>query len=213
MGYGDATHPAILEHAGVERARILVSTIADPGATRTIIETAKRINPAIHVLARTRYVEEVEPLYGVGADDVIPEEFETSVEILVRVLRRYLIPQIEIEEFVGDVRSGGYEMFRQMAGESGMDSQDLGMHLPDSEVATVRVGQESYLVGRTLQEVDLRAEYGVTLLAVRRAGEAIPNPGAAFRFDVGDQLIVFGEPREVADAAALAKGTDSWEGP
>jgi CPA2 family monovalent cation:H+ antiporter-2 len=213
MGYGDATHPAILEHAGVEQARILVSAIADPGATRTITQAAKRINPGLYVLARTRYVEEVEPLYRVGADDVIPEEFETSVEILVRVLRQYLIPQVEIEEFVGDVRSKGYEMFREMSTDPGVDPQDLGKHLPDSEVATVRVGEESYLVGRTLQEVALRAEYGVTLLAVRRGGEPLPNPGAGFRLEAEDQLIVFGSPRQVADAAALARGADTWEQP
>jgi CPA2 family monovalent cation:H+ antiporter-2 len=213
VAYGDATHPAILEHAGVERARILVSAIGDPGATRTIIQTSKRINPAIQVLARTRYVEEMEPLYRVGADDVIPEEFETSVEILVRVLRRYLVPQVEIEEFVGDIRSGGYEMFRQMAVSPGVDPQDLGMHFPDSEVATVQVGEESFLVGRTPQEVALRAEYGVTLLAVRRGKETLPNPGASLRLEAGDQLIVFGSPRQVADAAALARGTDTWDGP
>jgi CPA2 family monovalent cation:H+ antiporter-2 len=213
MGYGDATHPAILEHAGVEQARILVSAIADPGATRTIIQAAKRLNPGLYVLARTRYVEEVEPLYRVGADDVIPEEFETSVEILVRVLRRYLIPQVEIEEFVGDVRSKGYEIFREMSPDPGIDPQDLGKHLPDSEVATVKVGEESYLVGRTLKEAALRAEYGVTLLAVRRSGEPLPNPGADFRLEFGDQLIVFGSPRQVADAAALARGSDTWEQP
>jgi CPA2 family monovalent cation:H+ antiporter-2 len=213
IGYGDATHPAILEHAGMERARILVLAISDPGATRTIIETAKRMNPGVFVLARTRYVEEVEPLYAVGADDVIPEEFETSVEILVRVLRRYLVPQVEIEEFVGDVRSKGYEMFREMVMDSGVDPRELDMHIPDSEVATVQVGGESYLVGRTLEEVGLRAEYGVTLLMVRRTGENLPNPGADLRFEAGDQLIVFGGPRQVADAAALARGTDTWDGP
>jgi CPA2 family monovalent cation:H+ antiporter-2 len=213
MAYGDATHPAILEHAGVERARILVLAISDPGASRTITQAAKRLNPGIFVLARTRYVEEVEPLYRVGADDVIPEEFETSVEILVRVLRRYLVPQVEIEEFVGDVRSRGYEMFRGIAPDSGVDPEELNMHIPDSEVATVQVGGESYLVGRTLQEVGLRAEYGVTLLLVRRAGEALSNPGAGLRFEVGDQLIVFGSPRAVADAAALARGTDTWQAP
>jgi CPA2 family monovalent cation:H+ antiporter-2 len=197
----------------MERARILVLAISDPGATRTIIETAKRMNPGVFVLARTRYVEEVAPLYGMGADDVIPEEFETSVEILVRVLKRYLVPQVEIEEFVGDVRSKGYEMFREVATDPGVDAQELHMHIPDSEVATVRVGDESFLVGRTLQEIGLRAEYGVTLLLVRRNGEPLTNPGADLRFEAGDQLIVFGAPRNVADAAALARGTDTWDGP
>ena len=210
--FGDAVHPAVLEHAGVERARVLVTAISDPGGTRRITQVAKRMNPGIYVLARTRYVQEVEPLYGAGADDVIPEEFETSVEILARVLRRYLIPQVEIAEFIGDIRAGGYEMFRGMAPGPATDTGDIQFQLPDSEVATVRVGPESYLVGRSLSEVALRAEYGVTLLAVRRNGETLPNPGAAFVFQPADQLIVFGNPHQVADAAALAKGTDVWEG-
>jgi len=210
--FGDAAHPAVLEHAGVERARVLVTAISDPGSTRRIAEMAKRLNPALFLLARTRYVEEMEPLYRAGADDVIPEEFETSVEILVRVLRRYLIPQIEIEEFVGGIRSGGYEMFRGFARGGGTSPEDLTFHLPDSEVGTVRVGETSYLVGRTLAEVALRSEYGITLLAVRREGQVLPSPPASFRFETGDLLIVFGGPAEVADAAALARGGDTWGG-
>ena len=62
-----------------------------------------------------------------------------------------------------------------------------------------------------LAEVALRAEYGITLLAVRREGQTLPNPAAAFRIEIGNLLIVFGGPREVADAAALARGSDTWE--
>jgi len=212
VSFGDATHPAVLDHAGVERARVLVSAISDPGATRRIAQVAKRLNPALFVLARTRYVQEVEPLYRAGADDVIPEEFETSVEILVRVLRRYLIPRVEIEEFVAEVRAGGYEMFRAMADGDGTRGDDPAFHLPDSEVATVRVGPESFLVGRSLGEVGLRAEYGVTLLAVQREGRTMANPSAGFAFQVGDGLIVFGSQQALAAAAALTRGTDPVSG-
>ncbi len=208
--YGDASHPAVLEHAGVERARVLVSAISDPGGTRRIAEVAKRMNPSLYVLARTRYVQEVEPLFRAGADDVIPEEFETSVEILVRVLKRYLVPQLEIQEFVGEIRAGGYEMFRELPAAEGARVGKMGFQLPDSEIATVRVGPESFLVGRTLEEVGLRAEYGVTLLAVQRGGETVGNPPATLAFQPGDLLIVFGSPQAVADAGALARGADPW---
>ncbi len=209
--FGDASYPEVLHHAGVERARILVSAISDPGSTRRIVELGKRMNPGLFVVARTRYLQEVEPLSEAGADEVIPEEFETSVEILVRVLRRYLIPQVEIEEFVADVRSGGYEMFRKLAPPGGGDPADLVSHLPDSEVGTVQVGERSFLVGRTLKDAALRAEYGITLLAVQRGGRTHTNPGAEFMFEAGDILIVFGGPRQVVDAAALARGADAWK--
>ncbi len=210
--FGDAIHPAVLQHAGVERARVLVTAISDPGATRRVAEVAKRMNPGVHVVARTRYVEEMEPLYRAGADDVIPEEFETSVEILTLVLQRYLIPRVEIDEFVAGVRAGGYEIFRGMAGKGSRPGPgDLPFHLPDTEIETVRVSKRSYLVGRTLAESALRAEYGVTLLAVRREEETLTNPRPELTFQEGDVLVVFGTVQQVADAAALARGADPVE--
>jgi CPA2 family monovalent cation:H+ antiporter-2 len=210
--FGDAIHPAVLQHMGVERARVLVTAISDPGATRRVAEVAKRMNPGVHVVARTRYVEEMEPLYRAGADDVIPEEFETSVEILTLVLQRYLIPRVEIDEFVAEVRAGGYEMFRGMAGKTGRPGPGgLPFHLPDTEIETVRVSKRSYLVGRTLAESALRVEYGVTLLAVRREEGTVTNPQPDLTFREGDVLVVFGTVQQVADAAALARGADPVE--
>jgi uncharacterized protein with PhoU and TrkA domain len=89
---------------------------------------------------------------------------------------------------------------------------ELAFHLPDSVVGRVGVGEHSFLVGRTLGEVGLRAEYGVTLLAVQREGGTIPNPARDFTFAFGDLLIVFGSPPELANAAALARGADPVEG-
>jgi CPA2 family monovalent cation:H+ antiporter-2 len=208
--FGDAAQPEILAHAGAEAGRVLVTAISDPVATRQIISVARRMNPGLHILSRTRYVDEVEELYRLGADDVIPEEFETSVEILARVLRTYLIPRYEIDHLVAEIRSGGYEMLRTLQ-TSGGQLPDLQLQLPQTEVATVRVSDRSFLVGRTLEEAALRKEYGVTLLALRREGETMTNPSPATTFREGDLLIVFGQTEDVTDAAALARGADSWE--
>lgn len=102
-------------------------------------------------------------------------------------------------------------MFRGIPAGPEAGTGGIQFHFPESEVATVKVGKDSYLVGKSLSEVALRSEYGVTLLAVRRGGEALPNPGAAFVFEKEDQLIVFGNPHQVADAAALARGADPME--
>ncbi|MDD1678537.1 MAG: cation:proton antiporter, partial [Methanomicrobiales archaeon] len=89
IAYGDATNEAIMHHASVEQARILVVVINDPTSSRRITELARRMNPNLYIIVRTRYIQEVEPLYRLGADEVIPEEFETSVEIFTRVLKKY----------------------------------------------------------------------------------------------------------------------------
>ena len=63
----------------------IVIAISDASATRRIVEMARRLNPSVYIIARTRYTKEVNPLYSLGANDVIPEEFETSIEIISRV--------------------------------------------------------------------------------------------------------------------------------
>lgn len=204
---GDAVHPAVLERVGVERARTLVAAISDPAGTRRITAVARRLNPGILILARTRYVEEMHPLYLAGADEVIPEEFETSVELTARVLRSYLIPRYEIEQFIAELRAGGYEMFRSLATEV-QGTEGIRLNFPDAEVATVRVSVQSILAGLSLREAALRSEYGVTLLAILREGKTVTNPPADTVLHGGDRLIVFGGPKEVANAAALARGVD-----
>ncbi|MEW6754986.1 MAG: cation:proton antiporter [Candidatus Latescibacterota bacterium] len=115
IAFGDASQAAVLQHAGVGQARILVSTIPDPAAGRLTVSVARQLNPRLHIIARTRFVQEVQPLHGLGADEVIPEEFETSVSIFARVLARYLVPRDQIERLAAQVRADGYRMLRDPA--------------------------------------------------------------------------------------------------
>jgi len=72
--FGDATSEAILNHLGISKARVIVIAISDPSATRRMTELARRLNPDIFIIARTRYVQEMRPLHDLGANEVIPEE-------------------------------------------------------------------------------------------------------------------------------------------
>ncbi len=116
--YGDAAQNAVLQHSNIKDARIVVVAINDPTATRRIIEMVRRLNPKVHLIVRSRFLQEIEPLHELGADEVVPEELETSVEIFTRVLAKYLVPKDEIEEFVAVVRSDGYKMLRNISGKT-----------------------------------------------------------------------------------------------
>ena len=113
--YGDATRPEILHLAGIDRARVLVLAISDAGATRTRRRSRATHEPRLHIVVRSRYVQEMPALVAVGTDEVVPEEFETSIEIASRVLRRYLVPRDMIERLIREVRSDSYEMLRTMS--------------------------------------------------------------------------------------------------
>ena len=196
IAFGDATQPAVLLHAGIGRARTLVIVINDPAATRRITELARRLNPRIYILVRTRYVSEMNALIDLGANDVIPEEFETSVEIFSRVLAKYFIPKEEIEKMTEEIRSDGYEMFRSFS-RSGLPTCTMESCLPDLEIASFRIEKGSSAIAKTLQETQMRKKHGVTLLAVNRKSEIISNPAADLTFAAGDILFVVGDAQDI----------------
>ena len=200
--YGDATQEAVLQFADIKDARVVVVAISDHAAIRRITELARRLNPKVHIIARTRFLQEMKPLYKLGADEVIPEEFETSVEIFTRVLRKYLIPRNEIEKLISEVRSDSYEMLRMLSKES-ISFSDLKLHFPEVEISTFRIGKDSPLAGRTLAQIDLRRKYGITLLVIHRNSQMISAPGGNVKLCVNDILIVIGPPEKIADFANL----------
>jgi CPA2 family monovalent cation:H+ antiporter-2 len=201
--YGDASQEVILEHAGIKAARLILIVISDPAATRRVTELARRLNPKIHIITRTRYVEEMAPLYTLGANEVIPEEFETSVEIFTRVLAKYLIPRDEIEKFITEVRSDGYEMFRSIAKKS--ETHGELPSFPELETTSFRVKENSPVAGKTLAQTELRRKYGVTLLVIYRGSEILSNPEGKTILYPNDMVLVLGSPEKLAKVADMFK--------
>jgi CPA2 family monovalent cation:H+ antiporter-2 len=200
--YGDATRQALLEHLGVGRARVVVVALSDAAATRRVIALARAVNPTCSIVARTRYVREMDALSQLGASIVIPEELETSVEIVSRVLSSYLVPRREIETFISEIRSGGYEMWRTPT-HQGAAMFELRQTLTDVDITPLRVDDQSAIVGQRLAESDLRRLYGITVLAIRREDDLIPNPGGDEIVRAGDVLVVMGLGEEIAAAGGL----------
>jgi monovalent cation:H+ antiporter-2, CPA2 family len=189
--FGDAGHEALLRKTCIGEARVAVIAISDPVATRRIVQQAKELNPGVYLIARTRFVAEMEPLYKLRADEVIPEEYETAVEIFTRVLMQYMVPQNEIERFISEIRAGGYQMFRSRPSAS-LSVSELSSYFAGVETRIVRVEDGSQLTGRTIAEIGMRKRYGVTVLAIRHDGQLITNPEAGTQLMAGDLLVLFG---------------------
>ncbi|MFP4034894.1 MAG: cation:proton antiporter [Desulfovermiculus sp.] len=204
--YGDAAHHAVLEHAGVRRARILAVVIADPAAIRHITDTAHSANPGLHIVARTRFVSEIEPLRELGAREVVPEEFETSVEIFNRVLSAYLVPRREIERFTAEVRAEGYGLLRQSR-EVWEPTCDMSGVCSGFDVVAMELASGAYLDGKSLEEAKLRKVHGLNVVAVQRLGRMLPNPDAGFRLQAGDVAYVFAEQTQTVEKGFLFEGS------
>jgi CPA2 family monovalent cation:H+ antiporter-2 len=196
--YGDATRETILKEADIESARVVVSVISDPVGNRSIVELARRLNPEAYIVSRTRYVNEVNPLYGLGADEVVPEEFETSIEIFTRVLEKYLVPRDNIESLIGEVRSDGYKMFRAYRSDA-LSASDFKIQLPEVKISVLTVDDSSPLAGNSLAGMRIRSRYGVMIVAVRRDSQVTANPDSSMRIQVGDDLFVMGDPDKISE--------------
>jgi len=194
--FGDATNESILSHASVEQARVLVVAINDPYSTRAITRIARSMNPNIYLIVRTQFLPEVKVLRELGADEVIPEEFETSVEIFSRVLKKYLVPRGTIEQFIHDIRADSYQVLRSPA-EPSTDVSDIRLNIPNVDITALRVFPESPINGESLSRINVRKEYAVSILAIRRKGEVLANPSGEVNLEPDDEVIVIGAPADI----------------
>jgi CPA2 family monovalent cation:H+ antiporter-2 len=204
--YGDATHEPVLEHAKIKAARVVVIAISDYVASRQITRQIKELNPSLHLIVRTRFVSEIDPLRELGADEVIPEEFETAVEIFIRVLHHYLVPQQDIDRFMTEVRADGYQMLRTQP-RSLVSICDMSGCLSDSEMKVIQLEEGSLFTEKTIAEIGLRKNYGVTILAIRRQEKMDPNPGGDTILRTGDGLILFGTSENINKCMELCRST------
>ena len=191
---GDASKPLVLEHFGIRNARVIAVVISDPSAVRAITAVARKLNPKVHIVVRTRFLGEVDALRRLGANDVIPEDFETSIEVFSRVLGYYLVPRQTIERFVNSIRHEYYNMARQLR-MTGMDLPSLADEvLTGLEVVACKVEPGCALDGKRLTDTSLRRKYGVTVVGIRHAGQIIPSPGGDAFLHGDDTVFLFASP-------------------
>lgn len=194
--FGDASAEHILEHVHPERARVAVVAITDLYATQLVVAQLRQLSPNLHIIARTRFLKQAGNLLSSGASEVVPEEFESTIEIFSRTLNRYLIPKEEIEEFARSVRIGSYERLRneEIWLPENAPRQESGTRV---EVSTFRVPAGSWLAHKSLQELKLRQQYGLNVVAIRRNEQLIAEIQGETTLHPLDELFVFGQPDNV----------------
>lgn len=189
--FGDATNEVVLEHLRVYSARVAVVTITDPAGAKQIVQHIRNICNTVHIIVRTRYVRDTEVLYELGASEVVPEEFETSIEIFTRVLHKYLVPEDEIEDFIHEVRTNSYKSLRPNNDLAVVQMPALS--LPDINVTCLKVQhEENDIVGKTLREANLRARFGITIAAIERGNTYISDILPDTQILKGDKVYVLG---------------------
>ncbi|MBK8095510.1 MAG: cation:proton antiporter [Planctomycetes bacterium] len=199
---GDATRVPVLRQLGIERANLLVLAVNDTAAAARTAQLARQLAPQVHVLARSVYIGEVAGLRQAGVHEVVPQELEASIEILVRVLRQFLVADDEIGRRVREVRdqvdAGG-----KAAPLGPRDLSKIIEFVPGIGLAVHRVDAAAAACGRSLAEVGVRRNTGCSVVAVRRHGVNLPivTPETALQAD--DIAVLIGPEVRLPDAAAM----------
>lgn len=197
--FGDAAKPEILYKAFIESASIIVFAISDPNATKLALRTSKNINPNIYSLVRTRYVNEIEELKRLGADIIIPEEFETSLQIFRKVLEKFHIPHNVIMQQVNLLRQESYKLL--IKPEEGISSlSHLDEILAKGLTETYYINEENRHIEKSLSDINLRADTGATIIAIIREDNLISTPSGREKIMLNDTLVLTGSHQSVDKA-------------
>ena len=196
----DATGAEGLEAAGVARALGVVVTIPDPEAARRVVRLCRMKNPEIRIIVRTRYIREVEALRAVGADEVIPEEYETSIELVSRVLHLLHVPGNVIGTQIRLLRDEAYRKLRDpQARTAGGRRLSALVAAGTSELFLVM--PDTAAEGRALSELNL-ARQQVAVPAVLRDGVPHAPPPPDWKLAAGDTIVLVGAHEDLMHAIA-----------
>lgn len=140
-------------------------------------------------------MERIDEYIELGADEVVSEKFETSIEIFSRVLHNYLIPVHRLDNLVNTIRADNYKSLQSVKKLSTVMGRT---QLPDFNIVSVRLLADSGgVVGKTIIEADIRKEYGITILSILRNNNMISAINPDERLIQNDIVFIKGDVEHI----------------
>jgi len=161
---------------------------------------------ASYILARTRFVLELDYLTSLGADEVIPDEFEASLQMAACLLRRFAFSEGRTLKLIAALRQEHYGGLR----ESGTPPTDLSGYLSvlkEGQIEFQAVPEGSPCLGKSLADLQFRTRTGAMVVGVIRKERILYSPTADLRLETGDTLMLLGSAEDVDRARELLYGS------
>ncbi len=208
--FGDATNEDALRAAGVERAKAVVGVLSDPYSAARALTAIRTINDSVPIILRMRYTSEAEAAMRQGATVAVAEEMEASLEVLAQTIARLDVPGNVIDVLLDSYRreSTGMRIVRA----PGQPLDTLPSAITKTPIATHALGALDWAVGRTLAEVNLRADTGALVIAVQQGFRYTTSPAADLRLEAGDVLYLLGDDSDIMLARRRLSGDGGARG-
>jgi len=204
--YGDPSHPSVLVHAGIRTASTVAVVINDPIASKHIVKLARSLNVNAYIITRTRYFQEVPLMLKAGANDVIPDEFGSSLEIFTRILQKASIPLDTLYRFVDELRTEGYEALG-LQNRAIKPNSNFSIESPEVKIETLSLNEGSTLIGKTIFESELKKAHGLTVLMIKRQNGTISLIHPETDLQASDSVVLFGSHDNLQKAKNLFQAT------
>lgn len=201
--YGDATKAKILEEAGIRKARVITFAISDALVIDHAVANARFLNKKVFIIARTKYVFDIDRLYELGADTVYAEEYETSIEILASVMMKYGFSKEAINKEINELHQQRYAKIRDRHGEEKLEDKIQRALQDEIHIDSFKISSKCTAEHKSIGELDLRAKSGSTILSIVRETEQFSNPQADFTLKEGDVVVLMGTPEQVEKAVEM----------
>lgn len=181
---GDATDEETLRQAGIERAKTLVVALHGDAENVFLTLTARNLAPDIRIIARGEQPATEKKLRQAGADQVVLPAVIGARRMAALVTRPYAA-----------------EMMEHFASQERIDAS----------LEEVTIPEGNQLAGQTVRDAGANQLHKLLIIGIRKHdGEMVFNPGADYRFDVGDTLILMGRHEDIqAFEAAYAISPDN----
>lgn len=180
--------------------------LPDPMSTRLALRRGLELFPELNIVVRATNNKNIEPLYQLGAREVVQPEFEASLEMVSFLLTDVGFSATSVQREMQEIRKRHYQDFRPEQSASEI-ARDLRRATADLNKRWYTLPKNSPLVGMTLEQADMRYLTGVSLMAIRRkSGEEIDYPDAKTTLEQGDKLLVVGSSEEIAALDEFASG-------
>ncbi len=164
----DASSDETLREVGIERARGLIATLASDADNLFLILSAKALNPKLFLSARVSQETSEPKLRRAGADFVFSPYESTGHRMAQALMKPH------VQQFLD------------------FTTQNMGL---DAGIEQLRVDERSVFANQSLADMQMRRDFGVIVLAIRKAGGGMFfNPPADATISGGDYLIVMGRP-------------------
>jgi CPA2 family monovalent cation:H+ antiporter-2 len=200
--FGDITKRDNLLHLGIDKALMMVIAISDGDATLKAFTIARQLNPKIKIIVRTEFVSQIEPLYKAGADIVISQEFEASLEISAFVLKNLGIAGPIVRLKTEQLRKRHYGFF---------GGSSLGTQSKFAELASISNLNEAYtllsdskIIGKSLGEIRNHIHPDeVNIIGIVRGESIFINPPEDFIFQKMDMILLYGFQNKIDETVEI----------